>query len=261
LHSRGIASEADLSTPAGFKAGLMSRYGSPLGFARNYGTRSRKDIVSLLRENPLLARASDDVLNARVNEILEAGSNIGTVEYLTSVGYAENLMGAAKVEMTKEVENLLLSIDPKLDPQNPRLKTFMTQFTEAQKRNAGVHMTIDPAQGTRVATRTIDFGSIDDITEGLRKRIASGSDEILAQIKGVEDVVSESRSVFTRVASASTELMDAAPTRGARTASAALSGSSREASAAIAAGTKASKRLGATAVKALRATNAGRLFR
>jgi hypothetical protein len=263
LKRNKIVTDADLDTGTGFRSALMSRYGNPLGFARNYGSRIRNDIGERLTIHPAFKNAPEEIISSTINEILEQASHKGSIEYLTSVGFSDELMGVAKGEFTTEVENLLLSIDPTVSAENPKIKSFMDQFTEAQKRNMKTSMTIDQASGDRIAAKTIDYGSIDEIAEGLRTRIASGSKEIQAQIKGVQATMEEARSVFTKATGAiesAADLAYDAPSRLVKS-SAALSGSSREASAAIAAGTKASKRLGASAVKALRATNAGRLFR
>ena len=263
LKRNKIVTDADLDTGTGFRSALMSRYGNPLGFARNYGSRIRSDIGERLNLHPLFKNAPEEIISSTINEILEQASHKGSIEYLTSVGFSDELMGVAKGEFTTEVENLLLSIDPTASAENPRIKSFMDQFTEAQKRNMKTSMTIEQASGDSITAKTIDYGSIDEIAEGLRTRIASGSKEIQAQIKGVQATMEEARSVFTKATGpiqSAADLAYDAPSRVVKS-SAALSGSSREASAAIAAGTKASKRLGATAVKALRATNAGRLFR
>lgn len=264
LKRNNIATDADLDTGTGFRSALMSRYGNPLGFARNYGSRIRDDIADRLTLHPAFKNAPEEIINSTINEILEQGSYKGSIEYLTSVGFSDELMGVAKGEFTTEVENLLLSIDPTASAQNPRIKSFMDQFTEAQKRNMGTSMTIDQASGYRVAARTIDYGSIDEIAEGLRTRIASGSKEIQAQIKGVQSTMEEARSVFVKPTSATesaANLAFDAPTRRMRSGPSSLSTIADETSAAVAAGTRASKKLGARAVTALRATNAGRLFR
>ena len=264
LKRNNIVTDADLDTGMGFRSSLMSRYGNPLGFARNYGSRIRGDIRDRLSIHPAFKDASEEIINSTINEILEQGSYKGSIEYLTSVGFSDELMGVARSEFTTEVENLLLSIDPTVSAENPRIRSFMDQFTEAQKRNMGTSMAIDQASGDRVVAKTIDYGSIEEIAERLRTRIASGSKEIQAQIKGVQATMEEARSVFTKATKATesaANLAFDAPSRSIRTGGSRLSAMADEASAAVAAGTKASKSLGARAVKALRATSAGRLFR
>lgn len=264
LKRNNIVTDADLDTGMGFRSALMSRYGNPLGFARNYGSRIRSDIAERLTLHPAFKNAPEEIINSTINEILEQGSYKGSIEYLTSVGFSDELMGVAKGEFTTEVENLLLSIDPTVSAENPRIKSFMDQFTEAQKRNMGTSMTIEQASGERIAAKTIDYGSIEQIAEGLRTRIASGSKEIQAQIQGVQATVQEARSVFTKATGAvesAANLAFDAPGRPMRSGASRLATMADEASAAVAAGTKASRALGARAVKALRATNAGRLFR
>jgi hypothetical protein len=264
LKRNKIVTDADLDIGTGFRSSLMSRYGNPLGFARNYGSRIRSDIEEKLTLHPSFKNAPEEIISSTINEILEQGSHRGSIEYLTSVGFSDELMGVAKGEFTTEVENLLLSIDPTASAENPRIKSFMDQFTEAQKRNMGTSMTIDQASGDRIAARTIDYGSIDEIAEGLRTRIASGSKEIQAQIKGVQATMEEARSVFVKPTSATesaANLAFDAPSRRMRSGPSSLSTIADETSAAVAAGTRASRKLGARAVTALRATNAGRLFR
>lgn len=264
LRRNKIVTDADLDTGTGFRSSLMSRYGNPLGFARNYGSRIRNDIGERLTLHPAFKNAPEEIISSTINEILEQGSYKGSIEYLTSVGFSDELMGVARGEFTTEVENLLLSIDPTVNAENPRIKSFMDQFTEAQKRNMETSMTIDQASGERIAAKTIDYGSIDKIAEGLRTRIASGSKEIQAQIKGVQATMEEARSVFTNPTDAiesAARLAYDAPSRPMRSSASRLSTMADEASAAVAAGTKASRRLGASAVQALRSTNFGRLFR
>lgn len=264
LKRNNIVTDADLDTGTGFRSALMSRYGNPLGFARNYGSRIRSDIGERLTIHPAFKNAPEEIINSTINEILEQASHKGSIEYLTSVGFSDELMGVAKGEFTTEVENLLLSIDPTVSAENPRIKSFMDQFTEAQKRNMGTSMTIEQASGERIAAKTIDYGSIEQIAEGLRTRIASGSKEIQAQIQGVQATVQEARSVFTKATGAvesAANLAFDAPGPPMRSGASRLATMADEASAAVAAGTKASRALGARAVKALRATNAGRLFR
>lgn len=243
LKRNGIATDGDLATGAGFRSSLMSRYGNPLGFARNYGPRLRDDIRDRLTLHPAFKDAPDEIINSTINEILEQGSYRGSIEYLTSVGFSDELMGVARGEFTTEVENLLLSIDPTVSAENPRIRSFMDQFTEAQKRNMRTSMIISPGNWDQdeIVSKTIDYGSIEEIAERLRTRIASGSEEIQAQIKGVQSTMEEARSVFTRATKAAgtaAELAFDAPARSIR------SGASASRSLGARAGVMSKKTLG-----------------